>query len=303
MIVDAHCHAWRVWPYSLTVPDPSHRGSADQLLHEMERHGVAAALVVCAQIGEGATANPENNSYVARAARERPDRLAFLLDADGPWSIHHHRPGAAQRLRDLVDRFPQAVGFTHYLGEVDDGWLTSRDGDEFFGVAEELRLIASISAPPVWQPALHRVAAAHPGLVLVIHHLGGLSVTARSYPDDLAAVLAGAEYEHVFVKVSGFHYATAQPWNFPYRDTWSTVRELVSAYGCERLMWGSDFPASLGKATYAQSLEMVRTVLAFLSAEQRDQILGGTATRLLRAAGSPAALGPTESSTGDSDRP
>jgi predicted TIM-barrel fold metal-dependent hydrolase len=68
-------------------------------------------------------------------------------------------------------------------------------------------------------------------------------------------------------------------------------------------MWGSDFPASLGKATYAQSLEMVRTVLAFLSAEQRDQILGGTATRLLRAAGSPAALGPTESPTGDSDRP
>ncbi|HEY2669065.1 MAG TPA: amidohydrolase family protein [Rugosimonospora sp.] len=291
MIVDAHCHAWRTWPYSADVPDPPHRGSVDQLLYEMDRHGVGATLVVCAQIGDGPTANPENNNDVAQDAHRLPDRLAFLLDVDNPWSPHHHQPGAARRLRALVARFPHAVGFTHYLGEVDDGWLTSQNGDEFFGAAEELGLIASISAPPAWQPALQRVAAAHPGLVLLIHHLGWLSVSAPGYPDDLAAVLAGAEYGNVFVKVSGFYYASAQPWDFPYRDTWPAVRDLVSAYGSERLMWGSDFPASLGKATYTQSLEMVRTVLPFLSQRQRDQILGGTLTRLLAAARSPVIPG------------
>jgi predicted TIM-barrel fold metal-dependent hydrolase len=284
VIVDAHCHAWPVWPYSAQVPDPAHRGGVNQLLHEMDRHAVTAALVVCAQIGEGPTANPRNNAYVARAAEQHPDRLSFVVDVDSVWSELHHRPGAARRLRALAARFPRAVGLTHYLGEADDGWLDGAAGDEFFGAAEELGLIASISASPVWQPALHRVAAAHPGLVLVLHHLAGLQVPAASYPQDLRMVLAGARYPNLFVKLSGFHYATARPWDFPYREAWPAVRELVAAYGAERLMWGSDFPAALGKVTYRQSLEMARSVLPFLGAWQREQILGGTAARLLAAA-------------------
>lgn len=280
MIIDSHCHAWRVWPYDSAAPGATHRGNVDQLLYEMDANGVDTAFVVCAQIGDGRSANLDNNDYVSRAADICPDRLFFAVDVDSVWSASYHTAGAAERLRAAVVRYPSAVGLTHYLGDTDDGWLVSADGRSFFAAAEELGLIASISAPPVWQRSLQIVAHAHPDLVLIMHHLGGLAVTAKDYAEDVRAVLAGAEHENVFVKISGFHYATELAWEFPYREAWPIVGNLVAAYGAERLMWGSDYPAALGKVTYRQSLEMVKSQLPFLTVQQRNEILGGTARRV-----------------------
>ena len=50
MIVDSHCHAWRRWPYQPPVPDPESRGLVEQLLWEMDRHGVDRAAVVDAAL-------------------------------------------------------------------------------------------------------------------------------------------------------------------------------------------------------------------------------------------------------------
>lgn len=284
MIVDSHCHAWRIWPYDSAAPGATHQGNMDQLLYEMDANEVDAALVVCAQIGAGGSANSDNNGYVSHAAASCSDRVFFAVDVDSVWSATYHTAGAAERLRAAAVRYPSAVGFTHYLGETDDGWLASADGRSFFAAAEELGLIASISAAPVWQQSLQLIARAHPDLVVMVHHLGGLAVTAQDYAEDVRAVLSGAENENVFVKISGFHYATERAWDFPYREAWPIVGDLVAAYGAERLLWGSDYPASLGKVTYRQSLEMVRSQLPLLTIQQRNEILGGTARRVFTAA-------------------
>src|SRR5215216_491670 len=44
MIVDSHCHAWRTWPYQPPVPGPTSRGTVEQLLWEMDQHGVLRVL-------------------------------------------------------------------------------------------------------------------------------------------------------------------------------------------------------------------------------------------------------------------
>ena len=46
MIFDAHCHAWRNWPYEDGVPGPQSYGSAEALLWEMDANGVDRAAVV-----------------------------------------------------------------------------------------------------------------------------------------------------------------------------------------------------------------------------------------------------------------
>ena len=46
MIIDSHSHAWPRWPYQPPVPDGDSRGRIEQLLHEMDRHGVDQAVLV-----------------------------------------------------------------------------------------------------------------------------------------------------------------------------------------------------------------------------------------------------------------
>ncbi len=143
-IIDSHCHAWSYWPYRPEVPDPEQRGRVEQLLHEMDAHGIDQALVVCAQIDH----NPDNNAYVADHVAAYPGRLHQIADLDSAWSSTYHVPGADQRLRQMADRWP-IKGFTHYLARSDDGaWLVSDDGLALFTAAADLGLFASLSCYP-----------------------------------------------------------------------------------------------------------------------------------------------------------
>ena len=71
-IIDSHCHAWALWPYSAEVPDPESRGIVEQLLYEMDVNGVDEATIVSAQI----KGNPENNAYIAAQVARYPEQAA-----------------------------------------------------------------------------------------------------------------------------------------------------------------------------------------------------------------------------------
>src|SRR5580658_3303179 len=135
-ILDSHCHAWRIWPYPPLVPDEASRGTIDQLLYEMDVHGVDQAAVVCAAIEN----NPDNIEYVSFAKSRYPDRIQVIADLDCTWHETYHRAGSADRLRALADRY-QLAGFTHYVGSDNDGWLASDEADELLTAAEERGLL------------------------------------------------------------------------------------------------------------------------------------------------------------------
>lgn len=280
MIIDSHCHAWRAWPYDTTVPDPQTRGSIESLLHEMDTHGVDHATVVCARIGGGAGgdgfANDDNNDYVNDFARGRPDRFTAWVDVDCVWRDDHHRPGSAVRLRAELDR-TGARGFTHYVAAVNDGWLRA-EGAEFFAVAAERGVIASLAITADWFDDLAVIAAAHPSLPILIHHLGQPRV--GHHADDLAALRKLAAQPSIGVKVSGFNYNSERTWDFPYPQAQTVFSTLLDAFGPGRLCWGSDFPASRDMLTYRQALEVVRTHAGLAPADV-DLIMGENLRRLL----------------------
>ncbi|HZC25886.1 MAG TPA: amidohydrolase family protein, partial [Actinopolymorphaceae bacterium] len=173
MILDSHCHAWRRWPYDPPVPDPATHGSVEQLLYEMDRHGVEKAALVCARIGTGPNANEDNNDDAATAAARHPDRIAVIADVDCSWRTEHHTPGAAGRLREVAERLGIA-GFTHYVHADNDRWFRSEAGMEFFATAAELDLVASLALGPAWHADLRAVARASPTLPILVHHLGSV---------------------------------------------------------------------------------------------------------------------------------
>jgi predicted TIM-barrel fold metal-dependent hydrolase len=277
MIVDAHCHAWAHWPYQPPVPDPETRGSAAQLLWELDQNGVSRAVVICAGIGR----NDDNNDDVHRAARASGGRLVAFCDLDSRWSATHHVPGAPGRWRVALDRF-RPLGVTHYLHEdADPGWLAGAEGQACLSLLEERGVILSLACGPRQVPAIARAVAAHPCLVVLIHHLGRV----RAGDDEaLAAVLAGAAAPNLYVKASGFGYGVENGWDYPLPAMQDILRALRDAYGAHRLCWGSDYPVVRRFMTYRQSLEIVRTHCAFLSPEEKRMVLGGTMAGLLERA-------------------
>jgi L-fuconolactonase len=276
MIIDSHCHAWTRWPYQPPVPDDASRGRIEQLLHEMDVNGVDRAAVVCAEIER----NPDNNAYIAEQVACHPDRLYQIADVDSMWSPTYHLPGAADRLAAVADRWP-IVGFTHYVSNDDDGeWLTSDDGLAFFRVAEERRLLASIHCQTYHHPAIRRVAERFPSVPLLIHHLGHVKATEppQGGPahEALKEVLASARLPNIYIKLSGFAYATAVNWDYPYADTHWVIRAEYEHFGPYRMCWGSDYPVVRFFMTYRQALEAFRTHCTFIPGADKAWILGKT---------------------------
>jgi predicted TIM-barrel fold metal-dependent hydrolase len=277
VIIDSHCHAWTTWPYDTTVPDPGSRGRIEQLLFEMDRNGVDRAVLICARIDF----NPDNNDYVAEAASRHPDRIVPFPDVDCSWSPEYHTPGAAARLAAVGDRWPIA-GFTHYLGEANDGWLLSDEGRAFFAVAAERNLIASIATGSAWFDDLASIAAAYPTMPILLHHQGLARAVDGLDSADLRALERLADQPTIGVKVSGFYYGSAHPAEYPYLDQVAIFERIYRAFGARRLTWGSDYPVSPWVAcTYAQTLDVVRRHCPFVREPDLAQIMGDTMAALL----------------------
>ena len=176
MIIDSHCHAWSYWPY---LPEPAHpeqHGSIETLIHQMDQNGVDKATIVCAQIYR----NKTNNDYISNALSNYPNRLEQFADVDSFWSETYHIKGAANRLEVAIEKWPMKA-FTHYLANEDDGkWMNSKHGIDFFNVAEEAKIIASLAVAPHHQNEIRKVAERHPNLKILCHHMSGL----KSYGND-----------------------------------------------------------------------------------------------------------------------
>jgi L-fuconolactonase len=272
MIIDSHTHAWRYWPYQPAVPDPKSRGRVEQLLWEMDRHGVDKAVLVCANIDH----NPDDNDYVAECVARYPDRLVQFADVDCMWSETYHAPGAATRLRQAAQKYA-LKGFTHYVRD-DTEWFAAEEGLRFFAVAEELGLIASLALAPRWQPALRQLARRYPAVPFLCHHMGQPHV---GQDEELQELLRSAEVPNIYIKLSGFHYVSRVAWDYPQADTHSVVRALYEHFGPRRLCWGSDYPVVRFFMTYQHALEALRTHCAFIPKADQALILGSNLARLL----------------------
>jgi L-fuconolactonase len=279
VIVDAHCHAWRYWPYRPEVPDPETRPVVEQLLFEMGECGVEGAAIVCARIEH----NPDNNEYVRECVERYAGRLWQVADVDCSWSPEHQTPGAADRLRRAAETY-QLKAFTHYVkGDGDGSWYLSDEGRAFFKAAEELKLVASVSWPARLQPVLRQVAERVPGVTFLVHHMGGVKAAEAEPYSLFKEVLESAKLPNVWVKLSGFHHSSGAEdrFEYPYPHCRRIAQGLYEHFGPRRLVWGSDYPVVRSAMTYRQSLEAARRHCDFIKPEEMDGVLGENLRTLL----------------------
>ena len=265
LITDAQIHVWEVDRPGRPWPKPQ-RGEPqrpngyypEEALRDMDAAGVDRAVIVPPVVAG------ENNLTALEAAAKWPQRFAVMgrFDPDAP--------DARERLQGWLKQ-PHMLGirmtfrFVPGVEQLDDGSL-----DWFWAACEELGIPLMMFLPGMAEKA-DPIAERHPGLTLVLDHMARrLETRVEETFADLDVLLRLAARPRVFVKVSSVRNFSAEP--YPHRDIHPYLRRIYDAFGPRRLFWGSDITRLRG--SYRDCLRLFQEGLDFLSAEDRELILG-----------------------------
>jgi predicted TIM-barrel fold metal-dependent hydrolase len=97
------------------------------------------------------------------------------------------------------------------------------------------------------------------------------------FPDE---VVATYKRDNLAIEIM-FPITWGGVWDYPYPEAQALIRELRDKFGASRLIWGSDMPNVERFCTYKQCVDYVRRYCTFLTAAEKDQILGDNAARLI----------------------
>jgi predicted TIM-barrel fold metal-dependent hydrolase len=135
------------------------------------------------------------------------------------------------------------------------------------------------------------VIQAHPGLTIVIDHLGlaqsPVSPKETASWEKLPNLLALAKYPNVHVKFCGAPTLSNEA--FPFNDVWPYLHQIIDAFTPDRLFWGSDYTRMRHFNQkpfgdwwyYSDVLNYIRDTNE-LSASDKEKILGGAIRKVLR---------------------
>jgi predicted TIM-barrel fold metal-dependent hydrolase len=223
-IIDAQIHIWRTGiatPPHLAVPY-----LADEAIRDMDEAGIDGAIL------HPPNWDPNSNEMAIEAVQAYPTRFAILgnFPLDKPES------------RALVPTWkqrPGTLGLRFYFSEPGKRtWPTDATMDWFWPAAEKAELPVALLAGD-WLPLLGEKAEKHPGLKLIVDHMGALRGAKgdAAFP-NMKELIALAKLPNVAVKLTGGPFYADDA--YPFRSLHKHYRMMYDAFGPRRLFWGTD---------------------------------------------------------------
>lgn len=265
IIIDSQVHIWGPEtpdkPYVTENAAKPHRTvplRVEKLLRVMDDVGVARTVVI------PPTWEGFSNDESLRAARLFPDRFAIM------GRIALDKPESRSRIATWKNQ-PGMLGIRTALHQGQTKlWLEDGTADWFWDAAERYDVPVMVLAPHALAK-LGEIAACHPGLRLIIDHMG-LNSALRGKPLEPAVdnLIKLAPLPNVAVKVSALPCYVAEPYPFP--TLHPLVRRVVDAFGPRRCFWGTDL--SHLPCPYKQCLTLFTEEMKSLSAAELEWIMG-----------------------------
>ncbi|WP_061795444.1 amidohydrolase family protein [Serratia ficaria] len=149
--------------------------------------------------------------------------------------------------------------------------------DALMGRLAELGMYAQIQVQDDQLPALMPLLT-RSRTRLLFDHSGRPDVRAGLRQPAFQALLSLAQREHTYVKLSGLAKFSRQ--RYPFSDGHPYLQALLSAYGGEKCMWGSDWPFLRATERMDMGTLLMLAEQLFPDAATRRQILWQTPQRL-----------------------
>ncbi len=276
-VIDAHHHVWDLgardqpWIVGATMATIRRDFSVDDLRPVAAAAGVTATVLV-----QTVTVPEETPEMLAIAATDPLVRGVVGWtdltgrDVSGELARLAGRPGG--------DRL---VGLRHQVQEEPDpDWL--RRPDVIAGLRHVARagLAYDLVVRPHQLAAAVYAAQAVPDLQFVLDHAGKPPIATGDLEPWASAVRALSNCPNTVCKLSGL--VTEADRDAPPAAFRPFVDIVLTAFGAERLMFGSDWPVCLLAREYADVLGLAETLTADLSTSERAAAFSGTAARVYR---------------------
>lgn len=213
-----------------------------------------------------------DNRYMLDAIRNHPGVFS------GVAVIDHDQPDLRTQMGNLYEGGVRGYRLYATADNVAK-WQTSKAIEAMFRLGSELRQAMCMLSDPEALSGIDKLCNRHPETTVVIDHFSRLGMRGPATEAEMETLCRLARYPKVYVKTSAFYALGAkQP---PYKDLIPMIQRVIEAFGPKRLMWASDCPYQVQSPhTYEASIELVRDHLDFLTPEERQEILRGTAERV-----------------------
>jgi L-fuconolactonase len=196
-------------------------------------------------------------------------------------SVHPDAGGAAAAVSSLAER---GVSGIRLRAPADDDSLAGYSAALSAAAALELAVTVLGDSSRFVNRAFRTLVEANVNTNLIIEHLGS---TAHASDDAPARerVFSLAAYPNVHMKIAGlgeFCRPDKGPsGDLPFEQPIPLFLERAyEAFGCDRLLWGSDFPNVCSREGYERALRWPLERFHHLGENERTAIFGGTAARL-----------------------
>ena len=264
MIIDSQVHVWsaetpdRPW-YSPTSHLPNPFGFED-LRAEMETAGVDAAVLVPPGWEGG---RPD---LALEGAAAYPDRFAVMgrIPLDDP-----HSAASLPRWKARPGMLGVRLAFQK---ERESAWLDDGTADWFWPQAEKFDIPVMVFAPGR-NAAIAEIARGHPGLRLIVDHMGLAREKDGAAAAQIESLIPLADHANVHVKVSSVPLYSTEP--YPYRNLHRALARLIGAFGARRAFWGTDLTRIWSLVeSYRQCVTLFTEELDFLKPDDLDWVMG-----------------------------
>ncbi|XP_057756834.1 uncharacterized protein LOC130976090 isoform X1 [Arachis stenosperma] len=280
VILDSHLHVWASPHEAAKFPyhpgqEPTLAGHADFLLQCMEEAGVDSALIV----------QPINHkfdhNYVTSVLKKYPTKFVGCCLAnpadDG---------SGLKQFEDLVlkDGY-RVVRFNPYLWPSGEK-MTNEVGKAMFQKAGELKVPVSIMCMKgldLHISEIEQLCTEFPSTIVILDHLAFCKPPLTDQEQLIFSRLLNlSRFPQMYVKFSALFRVSRE--KHPYLDLSTISSQIVSSFGANRVMWGSDFPFVVPECGYKEAKEAVNLIAnkASLSPSDLEWIMGKTATQLFQ---------------------
>lgn len=282
-IIDAHHHVWdlRVRDQDWISADMAvlrRSFSVDDLRPSADAAGVIGTVLV----------------QTVTVAAETPEMLAVAAADPLVAGVVGWTDLTSPAVADELARLRSSPGGGYLAGvrhqvqsEPDPDWLRRPEVIRGLRAVAAAGLCYDLIVLPHQLAAATYAAAVVPGLTLVLDHAGKPPIARGEVEPWAAAIRAFAAQPNTVCKLSGLVTEAAPgakpPAFVPFADV------ILTAFGPDRTMFGSDWPVCLLASDYAGVVELARALVAGLADDERAAVFASTAVRVY-GIGRPACL-------------